>query len=113
MVDLTAELAEIRRLTLLAAKRGLKVAEAAEVSGIGQKELRALIRSGKIPAVKIGTRKWVIPTAALERYLADASGRLPKRFPRPESAASERAAPMKGLASTSASQGAGGGAQRW
>ena len=47
--------------------------DAAKITGISTKTLRALIRRGAFPSVHIG-RKIVIPTAAIERWLDEHIG---------------------------------------
>lgn len=52
----------------------LTVGEAAKALGISRNVTYALVREGKLPSVRLGAKRLVIPRAALDRFLADASG---------------------------------------
>jgi excisionase family DNA binding protein len=51
----------------------VSVAEAAEILGIGRSLAYDAVRTGRIPALRIG-RRWLIPRAALDRLLAEVDG---------------------------------------
>lgn len=52
----------------------LTVDEVAEQLGVGRNHAYAGVRSGEIPAIRVGKR-WLVPKAALARLLEDAAGR--------------------------------------
>lgn len=50
--------------------RFLPLAEVAEVLGVSSSQVYALVRSGELPAIKIGGRgQWRVETAELEKYI--------------------------------------------
>jgi excisionase family DNA binding protein len=49
--------------------RFLTLADAAEVLNISTKQAAALIRSGELPAIKIGGNQWRIERSVLEAYI--------------------------------------------
>jgi excisionase family DNA binding protein len=51
-------------------RRTYTIKEAAHLLGIGTRLAYELARDGQLPARRLGTR-WVVPVAALERFLAD------------------------------------------
>ena len=52
-------------------RRTVSVEEGAKILGIGRSAAYAGVRSGQIPAIRIGGR-WLIPLVALERMLEGA-----------------------------------------
>lgn len=52
-------------------KLTLSVAEAARALSIGKCLTYELIRQGRLPAVRLGERRLVVPKAALEKFLLD------------------------------------------
>jgi excisionase family DNA binding protein len=54
-------------------KRFLLLADVAEVLNISAAQAYALVRSGELPAIKVGGRgQWRVETPVLERYIQDA-----------------------------------------
>lgn len=53
---------KIERLTMTVGKAG-------EALGTSRANAYALVNSGGIPAIRVGTRRWVVPVAALVRML--------------------------------------------
>lgn len=54
----------------LAGKRFLQLTEVSEVLNISSAQAYALVRSGELPAIKIGGRgRWRVETEALESYI--------------------------------------------
>lgn len=54
----------------LAAKRFLQLTEVSEVLNISSAQAYALVRSGELPAIKVGGRgQWRVETEALESYI--------------------------------------------
>ena len=52
--------------------RFLTLADVAELLNVSGAQVYALVRSGELPAIKIGGRgQWRVATAALEAYIAD------------------------------------------
>lgn len=51
-------------------RRAFTLSEAAQVLNLGTNSLRTLIRSGRLHAIRVGTRL-IVPVAAVERFLAD------------------------------------------
>ena len=52
--------------------RFLTLADVAELLNVSGAQVYALVRSGELPAIKIGGRgQWRVETAALEAYIAD------------------------------------------
>lgn len=52
------------------AKRFMQLAEVAEVLDISSAQAYALVRSGDLPAIKVGGRgQWRVETSALEDYI--------------------------------------------
>jgi excisionase family DNA binding protein len=50
--------------------RFLQLADVAEILNISSAQAYALVRSGELPAIKIGGRgQWRVETAELERYI--------------------------------------------
>jgi excisionase family DNA binding protein len=59
------------RLTAMAADRFLQLADVAEILNISASQTYALVRSGELPAIKIGGRgQWRVERTALEAYIA-------------------------------------------
>ncbi len=56
------------------------VEEAASALSISTRHAYELVRRGELPAMRLGHR-WIIPRAALERLLAEASGDTPPQVP--------------------------------
>ena len=57
-------------------KRFLLLADVAEVLNISAAQAYALVRSGELPAIKIGGRgQWRVEAPVLERYIQDAYAR--------------------------------------
>jgi excisionase family DNA binding protein len=55
----------------VAAPRFLQLSDVAEVLNISASQTYALVRSGDLPAIKIGGRgQWRVESAALEDYIA-------------------------------------------
>lgn len=55
----------------MAADRFLQLADVAEILNISASQTYALVRSGELPAIKIGGRgQWRVERAALESYIA-------------------------------------------
>lgn len=50
----------------------VSVAEAADLLGIGRSLAYEMARDGRLPTVKPGARRYVVPRMALERMLANA-----------------------------------------
>ena len=50
----------------------VNVAEAANMLGIGRSLAYEMARDGRLPTVKLGARRYVVPRLALERMLANA-----------------------------------------
>jgi excisionase family DNA binding protein len=56
---------------VVAAERFLQLADVAEILNISASQTYALVRSGELPAIKIGGRgQWRVERAALEDYIA-------------------------------------------
>ena len=54
-------------------KRFLQLADVAEVLNISAAQAYALVRSGELPAIKVGGRgQWRVEVQILERYIQDA-----------------------------------------
>ena len=53
------------------------IAEAAARLGVNHQTLRAAVRRGEVPAIRIGPRRTLIPAAWLDQVLA--AGELPSR----------------------------------
>ena len=56
---------------LIVEKRTISVEEAGQYLGIGRSAAYEGVRSGDIPAIRIG-RRWLVPVAALDRMLNQA-----------------------------------------
>jgi excisionase family DNA binding protein len=57
-------------------KRFLLLADVADVLNISAAQAYALVRSGELPAIKIGGRgQWRVEAPVLERYIQDAYAR--------------------------------------
>ncbi len=55
----------------MAAPRFLQLSDVAEVLNISASQTYALVRSGELPAIKIGGRgQWRVESSALEEYIA-------------------------------------------
>lgn len=55
----------------MAADRFLQLADVAEILNISSSQTYALVRSGELPAIKIGGRgQWRVERSALEAYIA-------------------------------------------
>jgi excisionase family DNA binding protein len=55
----------------MAAQRFLQLADVAEILNISASQTYALVRSGDLPAIKIGGRgQWRVESSALEEYIA-------------------------------------------
>ena len=55
----------------MAAQRFLQLSDVAEVLNISASQTYALVRSGELPAIKIGGRgQWRVESSALEDYIA-------------------------------------------
>ena len=55
----------------MAAERFLQLADVAEILNISASQTYALVRSGELPAIKIGGRgQWRVERTALEDYIA-------------------------------------------
>jgi len=55
----------------MATQRFLQLTDVAEVLNISASQTYALVRSGELPAIKIGGRgQWRVETSALEDYIA-------------------------------------------
>lgn len=55
----------------VAAQRFLQLSDVAEVLNISASQTYALVRSGELPAIKIGGRgQWRVESSALEDYIA-------------------------------------------
>ena len=55
----------------MAAERFLQLTDVAEVLNISSSQTYALVRSGELPAIKIGGRgQWRVERSALEDYIA-------------------------------------------
>ena len=55
----------------MAAQRFLQLTDVAEILNISASQTYALVRSGELPAIKIGGRgQWRVETTALEEYIA-------------------------------------------
>ena len=55
----------------MAAERFLQLADVAEVLNISASQTYALVRSGELPAIKIGGRgQWRVERSALETYIS-------------------------------------------
>ena len=52
-------------------RRTISVNEAAKILGIGRSAAYEGVKSGQIPAIRVGGR-WLVPLAALDRMLAEA-----------------------------------------
>jgi excisionase family DNA binding protein len=85
--DESGEPLEPRRAT---SPRFLQLADVAEVLNISSAQVYALVRSGELPAIKIGGRgQWRVETSELEGYIARMYDRTrdfvtTHRFGRPE-----------------------------
>jgi excisionase family DNA binding protein len=56
---------------VVAAERFLQLADVAEILNISASQTYALVRSGELPAIKIGGRgQWRVERTALEDYIA-------------------------------------------
>ncbi len=54
----------------MAAERFLQLSDVAEVLNISSSQTYALVRSGELPAIKVGGRgQWRVERAELERYI--------------------------------------------
>ena len=54
----------------MAAERFLQLADVAEILNISSSQTYALVRSGELPAIKIGGRgQWRVERSALEEYI--------------------------------------------
>ena len=54
----------------MAAPRFLQLSDVAEVLNISASQAYALVRSGELPAIKVGGRgQWRVETSALEEYI--------------------------------------------
>lgn len=51
----------------------LTVKEAAQALGISRNVAYSLVRQGRLPALRLGAKRLVIPREALERFLATSS----------------------------------------
>lgn len=60
-------------------KRTLTVTEAAQIIGISKSLAYKMANEGRLPTIKVGTRKHVIPKAALEQWLLDESKMIKDR----------------------------------
>ncbi len=56
------------------------VEQAASALSISTRHAYSLVRSGELPALRLGSR-WIVPKAALERLLSEASGDAPPQVP--------------------------------
>ena len=57
-------------------KRFLLLSDVADVLNISAAQAYALVRSGELPAIKVGGRgQWRVEAAVLERYIQDAYAR--------------------------------------
>ena len=55
----------------MAAERFLQLADVADILNISASQTYALVRSGELPAIKIGGRgQWRVERSALEAYIA-------------------------------------------
>ncbi|MCU1673766.1 MAG: binding domain protein excisionase family [Frankiales bacterium] len=55
----------------VAAERFLQLADVADILNISSSQTYALVRSGELPAIKIGGRgQWRVERSALEEYIA-------------------------------------------
>ena len=55
----------------MASPRFLQLADVAEILNISSSQTYALVRSGELPAIKIGGRgQWRVESSALEDYIA-------------------------------------------
>lgn len=55
----------------MAAQRFLQLSDVAEILNISASQTYALVRSGELPAIKIGGRgQWRVESSALEDYIA-------------------------------------------
>jgi excisionase family DNA binding protein len=55
----------------MATQRFLQLADVAEILNISASQTYALVRSGELPAIKIGGRgQWRVESSALEDYIA-------------------------------------------
>ena len=55
----------------MAADRFLQLTDVAEILNISSSQTYALVRSGELPAIKIGGRgQWRVEASALEEYIA-------------------------------------------
>lgn len=53
-------------------RKTLNIKEAAQQLGVSAPTIRRAIREGKLPVIRLGIRRVVIPCAAFEKYLANA-----------------------------------------
>jgi len=51
----------------------IKVVEAAKLLGISRSLAYELVREGKIPALRLGKKRWVIPRSAIDQMLNSSS----------------------------------------
>ena len=51
----------------------VSVCEAARLLGISRNLAYELVRTGELPAVRVGERRWLVSVVALERWLEAAS----------------------------------------
>ncbi len=59
-----------------AEKRFLLLSDVADVLNISAAQAYALVRSGELPAIKVGGRgQWRVESSVLERYIQDAYSR--------------------------------------
>ncbi|MDD4915429.1 MAG: DNA cytosine methyltransferase [Methylococcales bacterium] len=60
----------------------LSIKNASVRLGLSEQRVRFLVREGDIEAIRIGN-SWVVPNAALDKYIARQGGSAPKDHPRP------------------------------
>lgn len=57
-------------------RKTVSVEEAGRILGVGRVKAYELVKEGKLPCLKLGTRKFVVPLAALDKYLANAGASI-------------------------------------
>ena len=57
-------------------RKTISVEEAGQVLGVSRPKAYELVNQGIIPVLKLGPHKFVVPIAALEKYLANAGSEV-------------------------------------
>lgn len=56
-------------------RKTISVEDAGKILGVSRPTAYALVKQGKLPVLKLGPHKFVVPISALEKYLANAGAR--------------------------------------